>query len=122
VYEGIDTFAPTLPIRVDSGNTPDLAMFPQPGFMSDFARERKLIPLINFMTPEQLQDVYPKTWLNLDRRDSILGDGIGILKKFNHFNYCNCNSSRYQRFRCLYFCLDGIILTTIFCLLLWSVY
>ena len=28
VYEGTDTFATTLPIRVDSGNPPDLAMFP----------------------------------------------------------------------------------------------
>ena len=28
VYEGTHTFSTTLPIRVDSGNPPDLAMFP----------------------------------------------------------------------------------------------
>jgi alpha-glucoside transport system substrate-binding protein len=71
VYEGTDTFAPTLPIRVDSGNTPDLAMFPQPELMSDFAREGKLISLTNFMTPKQLQDAYPKIWLNLGSVDNI---------------------------------------------------
>ncbi|WLT39294.1 extracellular solute-binding protein [Synechocystis sp. B12] len=48
VYEGVDTFATTLPIRVDSGRAPDLAMFPQPGLMADFAREGKLVPLGKF--------------------------------------------------------------------------
>lgn len=71
VYQGTDTFATTLPIRVDSGNSPDLAMFPQPGLMADFAREGKLIPLTNFMTLEQLQDAYPETWLNMGRVDDI---------------------------------------------------
>ena len=51
VYEGTDTFATTLPIRVDSGSAPDLAMFPQPGLMADFAREGKLIPLDQVIPP-----------------------------------------------------------------------
>lgn len=71
VYEGTDAFATTLSIRVDSGNPPDLAIFPQPGLMADFAREGKLIPLTNFMTSEQLQDAYPETWLNLGSVDDI---------------------------------------------------
>lgn len=72
VYEGTDTFATTLPIRVDSGNPPDLAMFPQPGLMADFAREGKLIPLNNFMTPEQLQSAYADSWLELGSVDDTL--------------------------------------------------
>ena len=72
VYEGTDTFATTLPIRVDSGNPPDLAMFPQPGLMADFAREGKLIPLKNFMTPEQLQEAYADSWLELGSVDDKL--------------------------------------------------
>ena len=72
VYEGTDTFATTLPIRVDSGNPPDLAMFPQPGLMADFAREGKLIPLKNFMTPEQLQEAYADSWLELGSVDDTL--------------------------------------------------
>ena len=72
VYEGTDTFATTLPIRVDSGNPPDLAMFPQPGLMADFAREGKLIPLTNFMTAEQLQEAYADSWLDLGSVDDSL--------------------------------------------------
>ena len=72
VYEGTDTFATTLPIRVDSGNPPDLAMFPQPGLMADFALEGKLIPLNNFMTPEQLQSAYADSWLDLGSVDDTL--------------------------------------------------
>ncbi|MEA5512294.1 ABC transporter substrate-binding protein [Crocosphaera sp. UHCC 0190] len=72
VYEGTDTFATTLPIRVDSGNPPDLAMFPQPGLMKDFAKEGKLIPLTNFMTPQQLQDAYADSWLELGSVDDTV--------------------------------------------------
>ncbi len=75
VYEGTDTFATTLPIRVDSGNPPDIAMFPQPGLMADFAREGKLIPLTEFMTPEELQDAYREIWLDLG---SVDGQPYGI--------------------------------------------
>ena len=74
VYEGTDTFATTLPIRVDSGNPPDLAMFPQPGLMADFAREGQLIPLKNFMSSEQLQEAYTDSWLQLGSvNDTLYG-------------------------------------------------
>ncbi|MDJ0590133.1 MAG: ABC transporter substrate-binding protein [Pleurocapsa sp. MO_226.B13] len=72
VYEGTHTFTTTLPIRVDSGNPPDLAMFPQPGLMADFAREGRLIPLTNFMTPEKLQEAYADSWLELGSVDDTL--------------------------------------------------
>ena len=72
VYEGTDTFARTLAIRVDSGKPPDLAMFPRPGLMADFAREGKLIPLKNFMSLEQLQSAYTDFWLELGSVDETL--------------------------------------------------
>ena len=31
IYEGTDAFTTLLPVRVDSGDSPDIAMFPQPG-------------------------------------------------------------------------------------------
>ena len=70
VYEGTDTFATTLPIRADSGNPPDLAMFPQPGLMADFAREGKLVSLNDFMTAEELQSAYSDSWLDLGSVDN----------------------------------------------------
>ena len=58
VYEGTDAFATLLPVRVESGNVPDIAMFPQPGLMADFAREGKLVPLETFMDKNKLADAY----------------------------------------------------------------
>ena len=74
VYEGTDSFATTLPIRVDSGNAPDLAMFPQPGLMADFAREGAMIPLTAFMTEEDLTAAYDQAWIDLGTID---GDVYG---------------------------------------------
>jgi alpha-glucoside transport system substrate-binding protein len=65
VYEGTDAFATLLPIRVESGNAPDIAMFPQPGLMADFAREEKLVSLDSFMDKAQLQEAYNNDWLKL---------------------------------------------------------
>ena len=44
VYEGTDAFTTLLPVRVDSGDAPDIAMFPQPGLMKTLARAGELVP------------------------------------------------------------------------------
>ncbi|AFZ46618.1 extracellular solute-binding protein family 1 [Cyanobacterium stanieri PCC 7202] len=72
VYEGTDAFATLLPIRVDGGNPPDIAMFPQPGLMRDFAREGELIPLETFMSVDNLIDVYGEDWVSLGELDGNL--------------------------------------------------
>lgn len=70
VYEGTAEFATLLPVRVDSGNAPDIAMFPQPGLMADFARDGKLVALDSFMDITQLSNAYAKDWLNLATVDN----------------------------------------------------
>lgn len=65
VYEGTDAFATLLPVRVDSGNAPDIAMFPQPGLMRDLAQEGALIPIDTFMDMDTLQDAYSQDWIDL---------------------------------------------------------
>ena len=67
-----NTFATTLTIRVDSGNPPDVAMFPQPGLMADLAKEGKLLPLTEFMNPKQLTEAYADSWLELGKVDGTL--------------------------------------------------
>lgn len=69
VYEGTDAFATLLPVRVDSGNAPDIAMFPQPGLMADFAREGQLVPLDDFLGAEVLAESYPQDWIDLGTID-----------------------------------------------------
>lgn len=65
VYEGTDAFATLLPVRVDSGNAPDIAMFPQPGLMADFAREGRLVPIDSFIEETSLRAAYSQDWIDL---------------------------------------------------------
>ena len=62
VYEGTSAFATLLPVRVDAGNAPDIAMFPQPGLMRDFAQAGGLVPINIFM---DVAAAYSQDWLDL---------------------------------------------------------
>ena len=64
-YEGTDAFATVLPVRVDSGNAPDLALFPQPGLMADLAKEGALVPIDALLEDTSLSEVYSPEWLDL---------------------------------------------------------
>ena len=72
VYEGTDAFATLLPVRVESGDAPDVAMFPQPGLMADFARSGQLVALSSFMSPADLEDAYAQDWIDLGTVDGEL--------------------------------------------------
>lgn len=74
-YEGVNAFATVLPVRVESGNPPDVAMFPQPGLMQKFAQQGELVPLETFISPSQLQKAYPQQWLDLG---SVNGQAYGL--------------------------------------------
>ena len=69
VYEGTDAFATVLPIRVEGGDLPDLAIFPQPGLMADLAREGVLIPLNDVVDLETLTAAFGPDWVNLGTVD-----------------------------------------------------
>ena len=67
IYEGTDAFATILPVRVEGGNPPDLALFPQPGLMRDLAENEQLVALDSFLSVEQFTAAYDETWLDLGR-------------------------------------------------------
>ena len=69
VYEGTDAFATLLPVRVESGDAPDVAMFPQPGLMKDFAQSGQLVPISDFMEQSKLEEAYSKDWIDLSTVD-----------------------------------------------------
>lgn len=74
VYEGTDSFATLLPVQVESGSAPDLAMFPQPGLMQDFARSGDLQPLDEFLGRDTLAESYAYDWIDLGSvDDSVYG-------------------------------------------------
>ena len=72
IYEGTDAFATLLPVRVESGDAPDIAMFPQPGLMTDFATAGDLVPITEFIDDATLTAAYPDTWLDLGTFDSSI--------------------------------------------------
>ncbi len=72
VYEGTDAFATLLPVQVESGSAPDVAMFPQPGLMQDFARSGQLKPLGDAIDDATLAEAYPQDWIDLGKVDDEL--------------------------------------------------
>ncbi|MGD1899417.1 MAG: ABC transporter substrate-binding protein [Phormidesmis sp.] len=74
IYEGTDAFTTLLPVRVDSGDAPDIAMFPQPGLMRSLAEEGALIPVTEVLSQEELATYYPDSWIDLSTvNDEIYG-------------------------------------------------
>lgn len=69
VYEGTDAFATLLPVRLEGGDAPDVALFPQPGLMADLARENQLVPLDRFLSRDRLTAAYPPYWIDLGTVD-----------------------------------------------------
>jgi len=71
IYEGTDAFTTLISVRVDSGDAPDIALFPQPGLMLDFARQGELVP----QARSPLESAYDAYWLDLA---SVDGDLYGV--------------------------------------------
>jgi alpha-glucoside transport system substrate-binding protein len=70
-YEGSDAFATVLPIRVEAGQKPDIAIFSQPGLMANLAQQGELTPL-TFLDSAALQAAYDPNWLDLATVDRQL--------------------------------------------------
>ncbi|RUS48270.1 carbohydrate ABC transporter substrate-binding protein [Cohnella sp. AR92] len=73
-YEGSKEFEATISIRVDGGNAPDIADFPQPGLLANFAKSGKVIDVNTFMDKSKLQANYNKSWLDMATMAGPSGD------------------------------------------------
>ncbi len=71
-YEGSDAFATVLPIKVEAGNKPDIAIFSQPGLMASLAQQEEMVPLDEFLDPAALKESYAQEWLELGTVDNKL--------------------------------------------------
>lgn len=60
-----DEFEPLVAASVKNGNPPDIAAFPQPGYLADFVRQGKIIDLRTFMSDEYLHQQYSDKFLQL---------------------------------------------------------
>lgn len=73
VYEGASDFEILIGTRIDAGDPPDIAGFPQPGKMAQFAEHA--IDLTTFMDMDYLLDQYNQSWLDMATIDGKL---VGI--------------------------------------------
>jgi alpha-glucoside transport system substrate-binding protein len=69
VHEGSVDFSTLITVRVEAGDAPDLAVFPQPGLMASLARDGAIVNLEPFMDMEQLHSDYIDSWIDLGTVD-----------------------------------------------------
>ncbi|MCL6602052.1 MAG: ABC transporter substrate-binding protein [Paenibacillus sp.] len=68
-YEGSKEFEATINIRVDGGNAPDIADFPQPGLLSSIAKTGKVVDLTTVLDQDKLKANYNQSWLDMSTMD-----------------------------------------------------
>lgn len=64
-YEGSKEFEATISVRVNGGNAPDIADFPQPGLLKNFVKEGKVIDVRTFLGEDYLKQQYAQSWLDM---------------------------------------------------------
>lgn len=79
-YTGSKEFEVTIRAAVDGGAAPDIADFPQPGLLKDFASQGKVIDLSTFLNTDWLAQNYLQSWLDMGQIEGITA---GIWSRFN---------------------------------------
>ncbi|WP_046212564.1 ABC transporter substrate-binding protein [Paenibacillus wulumuqiensis] len=64
-YEGSKEFEATINVRVNGGNAPDIADFPQPGLLEGFVKSGKVIDVASFMPDDYMKQQYQQSWLDM---------------------------------------------------------
>ena len=64
-YEGSKEFEASISIRVEGGDAPDIADFPQPGLLGSFVRDGKVVDISQYMDMDQLKANYNQGWLDM---------------------------------------------------------
>lgn len=64
-YEGTKEFEASIAIRVDGGNPPDIADFPQPGLLENFVQKGKVIDLNKVLDMDKVRSNYIESWLDM---------------------------------------------------------
>jgi len=81
-YEGTKEFETTISVRVDAGDPPDIADFPQPGLLKLFVDE--VVDVSSFIPTDWLQTNYDQSWLDMATMESADGTKMaGVWHRFN---------------------------------------
>ena len=79
-YIGNKEFEGSISIRVDAGDAPDIADFPQPGLLANFVRTGKIVDPTTFMSEDWLKQQYNQSWLDMGEME---GQVAGVWHRFN---------------------------------------
>ncbi|RMH02429.1 MAG: carbohydrate ABC transporter substrate-binding protein [Chloroflexi bacterium] len=83
-YTGTKEFEATISVRVDAGDAPDIADFPQPGLAGNFAKQGKLVDVTTFLSMDYLQSQYNQSWLDMATLEGPDGPIMaGVWQRFN---------------------------------------
>ena len=75
-YEPADGFETVIQTRVEGGNPPDIAMFPQPGLLMDIVEQTDAAPLSEFMDIDELEATMAQGFLDATRDED--GEAYGL--------------------------------------------
>ena len=84
-YIGDKEFEARLAIAVDAGDAPDIADFPQPGAMANYARQGYIVDPTTFISDDWLQQQYNQSWLDMGTVEGPDGSDMngGVWHRFN---------------------------------------
>jgi alpha-glucoside transport system substrate-binding protein len=83
-YIGSKEFEGSISIRVDAGDVPDIADFPQPGLLAGFVRQGKIIDPSTFISADWLKQQYNSSWLDMAKLAGPSGEQMGgVFHRFN---------------------------------------
>lgn len=71
-YTGSGDFESLISVRVEGGDPPDIAAFPQPGVLQDFVGRGAVVDLNQWFTEEYLLEHYDQSWLDIATMDGIM--------------------------------------------------
>lgn len=83
-YIGNKEFEGSISIRVDAGDAPDIADFPQPGLLARFVSQGKVVDPTEWISQEWLEQQYNPSWLEMAQMEGLDGmQTAGVWHRFN---------------------------------------
>ncbi|MFW6215637.1 MAG: ABC transporter substrate-binding protein [Alkalispirochaetaceae bacterium] len=79
-YSGSGDFESLISVRVEGGDAPDIAAFPQPGVLRDFVNRGAVVDLNDWFSEEYLLEQYDQSWLDIATMD---GQMAGVWYRAN---------------------------------------
>ncbi len=70
-YHGSSDFESLITVRVEGGDPPDIAAFPQPGLLQDFVKRGKVEDISGWFEDGYLKEHYDQSWIDIATIDGI---------------------------------------------------